>query len=84
MKERSIERVKEAARMGLAAEWMSETESGPEAGPEREAWLKAIGKDKDQRGRPTKAYSKKGKGNIVYEVKPVKWRKPLVSSFDGA
>lgn len=62
---------------------MTDTESGPEEGPERIEWLKKIGKDKDGRGRPTTIYQKKGgkKGKSVFEVRPVNWRIELVSTL---
>ncbi|KAG8920351.1 hypothetical protein FRC01_000805 [Tulasnella sp. 417] len=71
------ERRQKLAQIGkqiIAAEWMSETESGPEDPVERKHWLEDIGKDQDQRGKPTVCYNTKGKGRAIYEVMPVTWR----------
>lgn len=61
------------ARIGkqiIAAEWMSETESGPEELVERRQWLEDIGKARDERGRATTCYNVKKKGRAIYEVIP--------------
>lgn len=65
----------------ISAEWMSETESGPEDHEERKNWLEEIGKGQDERGRLTTRYSIKGKGRAVYEVRPVTWRSKYVSAL---
>lgn len=69
------------AKQILAAEWMSETESGPEDLEERRAWLKKLGKAKDAKGKRTTCYNVKGKGVTLYEVLGVPWRSEVVSTL---
>ncbi|KAG8912906.1 hypothetical protein FRC00_003507 [Tulasnella sp. 408] len=58
----------------IAAEWMSETESGPEDASDRREWLKKLGKTTNARGKRTTCYDVKGKGAGIFEVLPVTWR----------
>lgn len=75
-------RAKKLLKIGkqiIAAEWMSETDSGPEDAADRREWLQKLGKATNARGKRTTCYDVKGKGAGIFEVLPVTWRSELVS-----